>query len=132
MNSRRPLSVLLIAGCSVLLLSCSSPKTDDNNPVTPPVTATLGIEAQPATIPADGNSRLVVFVEMKRGDVAVEDSTQVILLNSMGTLGKGIVYTHSGVALDTLVSDTTAGMGWIIAYAEGVRDSVEIMFTSRP
>jgi hypothetical protein len=116
---------------TALISGCSSPNSTKDNPVVTNPTITLGIEAQPAAIVADGVSRLVVFVEMKQDDQAVADSTQVILLNSMGSLGKGIVYTHAGVALDTLTSDTTAGMGWLIAYAEGVRDSAEIMFTTR-
>jgi hypothetical protein len=36
------------------------------------------------------------------------------------------------VALDTLTSDTIAGSGWLIAYAQGRRDSTEIMFTLSP
>jgi hypothetical protein len=130
MNSRVLVTIFAVAFCSAFLWSCSSPKTDSSNPVIPPTTVTLGIEAQPAMIPADGSSRLVVFVEMKQGDEAVADSTQVILLNSMGSLGRGIIFTRAGVALDTLTSDTSAGLGWLIAYAAGVRDSVEIMFTS--
>jgi hypothetical protein len=55
----------------------------------------------------------------------------VILLNTMGSLGRGIIYTRNGTALDTLTSDTTAGSGWLIAYSGGLRDSAEVMFTAR-
>jgi hypothetical protein len=96
-----------------------------------PTEITLSVEAQPRTVTADGISHLVVFTEMRLGGNAVADSTEIILLNTMGTLGKGVVYTHSGVALDTLTSDTTAGLGWLIACANGLRDSVQITFTAR-
>jgi len=124
-------SIFLLIGITVLIIGCTS--TDDNNkPTGPTPEIALSVEAQPATIPANGVSRMVVFVEMMQGDEPVADSTQVILLNTIGTLGKGVVYTYNGVALDTLASDTIAGSGWLIAYANGRRDSVEIMFTESP
>lgn len=124
-------SFILLALLPLLLWGCTSPD-DDDEPVGPTPELFLSIEAQPPTIPANGISRLVVFVEMVQGDNPVADSTQVILLNTIGTLGQGVVYTHNGTALDTLTSDTLAGSGWLIAYAEGKRDSVEIMFTEMP
>jgi hypothetical protein len=124
-------SIFLLIGVAALIIGCTS--TDDNNkPTGPTPEIALSVEAQPATIPANGVSRMVVFVEMMQGDEPVADSTQVILLNTIGTLGKGVVYTYNGVALDTLASDTIAGSGWLIAYANGRRDSVEIMFTESP
>ncbi|RPH95981.1 hypothetical protein EHM69_02575 [candidate division KSB1 bacterium] len=113
---------LIIGGCTT--------NDDGNGPVQPVGQLNLSVEAQPPTIRADGISRLVIFVEMRQGEQAVNDSTQIILLNSIGTLQQGIIYTSGGVALDTLKSDTTAGSGWIIAYSQGLRDSVEIMFTA--
>jgi hypothetical protein len=121
--------VLLSVFCFLLLSGCTSPK-NDKNPVTQP-DIVLGVEAQPQAILADGTSHLVVFIEMRSGQAAVSDSTEIILLNTIGSLGSGIVYTHAGVALDTLTSDTTAAVGWLIAYSQGVRDSVEITFTAR-
>jgi hypothetical protein len=124
-------AILILSLCLTVWLSagCTSPKSDEN-PVTPPAPElSLAIEAQPQAIRADGTSRLVVFVQLQDGELPVADSTQVILLNTIGTLGRGIVFTHSGVALDTLTSDTTAASGWLIAYSEGTRDSVEIIFT---
>lgn len=126
---RNSLITLLTAACMTALVSgCSSP-TDDN-PAGPQPLLTLTVEARPSAIPANGISRTVIFAELKRGDNAAADSTEVILLNSIGRLGRGIVYTRGGVALDTLTSDTTAALGWIVAYSQGVRDSVEIMFTT--
>jgi len=125
------MQILLAVGVACFLAGCSTP-ADDDGPTGPEPTIALSVEAQPQAIPANGNSRLVVFTEVRRGDQAVADSTEVVLLNSMGTLQHGIVYTHGGVALDTLTSDTSAGTGWVIAYTQGVRDSVEIMFTEVP
>jgi hypothetical protein len=125
----------LAALTAILLIGLGgcTPAKDDTNPVTSnPTTLSLSVEARPQTLRADGSSRLVVFVEMHRGEQAVTDSTQVILLNTIGTLGKGVVFTRDGVALDTLTSDTVAATGWLIAYAAGVRDSVEILFTTVP
>jgi hypothetical protein len=121
---------LLSAFCFLLLLTgCTSPKSS-SNPVSPGSTLALSVEARPQTVPADGASRLVVFAELRHGGEAVADSTEIILLNTIGTLGRGIVFTYAGVALDTLTSDTTAHSGWLIAYSGGLRDSVEITFTA--
>lgn len=126
---RNSVAILLLAALlAVLAAGCTSP--NDDNPTGPQPSLSLSVEARPAAIPANGMSRMVVFTELKRGDNAVSDSTEVILLNTIGRLGRGIVYTRGGVALDTLTSDTTAGLGWIVAYAQGVRDSIEIMFTT--
>ncbi|MFZ5432453.1 MAG: hypothetical protein ACOZB3_01645 [Calditrichota bacterium] len=120
---------ILIALSALLLVSgCTSP--NDDNPTGPLPELSLSVEAQPPTIPANGSSRLVVFTELRLGDQPVADSTEVILLNSIGVLQRGILYTHGGVALDTLLSDTIAGAGWLVAYSQGIRDSVEIFFTS--
>ena len=75
---------------------------------------------------------MVVFVEMRRDGDPVADSTQIILLHSVGTLGRGVVYTSSGIALDTLTADSIAGTGWLIACSQGLRDSVPITFTPLP
>ncbi|MCX6601009.1 MAG: hypothetical protein NT025_05540 [bacterium] len=115
----------------LVVSGCTSP-ADDNNTTGPGPELSLSVEAQPSAIPANGSSHLVVFVELLRGAEPVSDSTEVILLNTIGTLGRGVVYTRNGVALDTLTSDTTAGSGWLIAYAQGRRDSTEIMFTLSP
>ena len=123
--------VALISVAGILLAGCTSP-ADDNNPTVPGPELNLSVEAQPSAIPANGTSHLVVFVELLLGEEPVSDSTEVILLNTIGTLGRGVVYTRNGVALDTLTSDTSAGSGWLIAYAQGRRDSTEIMFTANP
>jgi hypothetical protein len=115
----------------ILLAGCTSP-ADDNQPTGPGTELSLSVEAQPSAIPANGTSHLVVFVELLLGTEPVSDSTEVILLNTIGTLGRGVIYTRNGVALDTLTSDTSAGSGWLIAYAQGRRDSTEIMFTLSP
>jgi len=114
------LSALLIAGCT----------SSDDTPSGPSPQITVSVEARPQTVPANGTSRIVVFAEVRRGESAAADSTEVILLNTIGSLQQGVVYTRGGVALDTLVSDTVAGSGWIIAYSQGTRDSVDILFTA--
>jgi hypothetical protein len=116
---------------AILFGACTTAKNDHSNPVQSNSTITLTVQVEPSSIPADGSSRSTVFVEIMRGDDPVNDSTEVILLRTIGSLGRGIVYTHNGTALDTLTSDTTAGSGWLIAYSGGVRDSAEIMFTAR-
>lgn len=122
----------LILPFALLLMSCSSPTSSDDTPAPEPSQPVLSLEVHPSAVPADGASRMVVFVEFRSGNTPVSDSTEVILLNSIGTLGKGVIYTSGGVALDTLTSDTTAGLGWLIAYSQGYRDSLEIMFTETP
>jgi hypothetical protein len=111
----------------VIFAGCKT--AEDKNPTSSHGTLTISVEAQPSAILANGASRLVVFTQVTEGGDFAADSTEVILLNTMGTLQRGVLYTHNGVALDTLTSDTVAGTGWIIAYARGVRDSTEIMFT---
>ena len=123
--------IALLAAVMMVFSGCTS-TDDDNKPTGPTPEILLSVAAQPPMIPANGISRMGVFVEMKQGERPIADSTQVILMNTIGTLGKGVVYTFNGVALDTLASDTIAGSGWLIAYASGKRDSVEIMFTESP
>ncbi len=110
-------------------VSCTSPT--DSTPDVPNSedTHTLTVEARPSAIPADGVSHTTIFVEYRVNGEPVADSTRIILLNPMGVLNAGTIYTLGGVALDTLTSDTTAGLGWLIAYSDGIRDSTEIMFT---
>ncbi len=110
-------------------VSCTSPT--DSTPDVPNSedTHTLTVEARPSAIPADGVSHTTIFVEYRVNGEPVADSTRIILLNPMGTLNAGTIYTLGGVALDTLTSDTLAGLGWLVAYADGIRDSAEIMFT---
>ena len=130
-NGRLTAAIVVVAAVMLVVSGCTSP-ADDNNPTGPGPELNLSVEAQPSAIPANGTSHLVVFVELLLGEEPVSDSTEVILLNTIGTLGRGVIYTRNGVALDTLTSDTTAGSGWLIAYAQGRRDSTEIMFTLSP
>ncbi|NUO20102.1 hypothetical protein HUU59_11690 [bacterium] len=120
---------ILLCALAVWFQSCTSPT--DSNEDTPQAaeTRTLTVEARPNAIPADGVSTMTIFVEYHVNGEPVTDSTRVILLNPMGTLNAGTIYTFGGVALDTLTADTLAGLGWLVAYADGIRDSVEIMFT---
>lgn len=120
----------ILAALSALLILGGCTSSDDGTPSGPSPQITVSVEAQPQAVPADGASRIVVFTEVRQGENAAADSTEVILLNTIGTLQQGIIYTRGGVALDTLTSDTLAGSGWIIAYAQGTRDSVDILFTS--
>ncbi len=122
--------VILLMVLTIWFVSCTSPT--DTNDDTPDATDTysLTVEARPSAIPADGFSHTTIFVEYRVNGEPVVDSTRIILLNPMGTLNAGTIYTFGGVALDTLTSDTVAGLGWLVAYADGIRDSAEIMFTS--
>ncbi|RQV98068.1 hypothetical protein EH220_03950 [bacterium] len=120
-------SFLLIGLAGLLIWSCTSP-TDSNNEPEPIVSSSLTIEAQPAAIPADGMSKMVILAEYRLNGEAAPDSTRIILLNTVGTLGHGEVYTQDGIAIDTLTSDTVVTLGMVFAIASGVRDSVEIAF----
>lgn len=120
-------SFLLIGLAGLLIWSCTSP-TDSNDEPEPIVSSSLTIEAQPAAIPADGMSKMVILAEYRLNGEAAPDSTRIILLNTVGTLGHGEVYTQDGIAIDTLTSDTVVTLGMVFAIASGVRDSVEIAF----
>ena len=126
---RRVLSFSLLWMLALLAFLAGCKTAEDKTPTGPHGVLTVAVEAQPSEILANGTSRLVVFTQVTDGSGFAADSTEVILLNTMGTLQRGVLYTRNGVALDTLTSDTVAGTGWIIAYARGVRDSAEIMFT---
>ena len=112
------------------IASCTSPTDSTDDTTQAEDVYALTVQALPSAIPADGVSKLTVFVEYRINDQPVADSTRVILLNPMGTLAAGTIYTMGGVALDTLTADSVAGIGWLVAYADGLRDSTEIMFTS--
>ncbi|MBU0690555.1 hypothetical protein KKC97_14300 [bacterium] len=120
-------SFLMISLAGLLIWSCTSP-TDSNDEPEPIVSSSLTIEAQPAAIPADGMSKMVILAEYRLNGEAAPDSTRIILLNTVGTLGHGEVYTQDGIAIDTLTSDTVVTLGMVFAIASGVRDSVEIAF----
>lgn len=111
------------------IVSCTAPTSSEPDTPDSQTSRVLSVEARPGAIPADGTSRMTIFVEYRVDGLPVSDSTRIIILNPMGTLSSGTVYTNSGVALDTLTADTLAGLGWLIVYADGLRDSTEIMFT---
>jgi hypothetical protein len=121
----RKLFIASLAG--LLIWSCTSP-TDSKDEPTPVIETYISVEARPAAIPANGTSKLVIFTEYRINGEAAPDSTRIILLNTIGTLGRGELYTMDGIAIDTLTSDTTVALGMIYAVTSGVRDSVEIAF----
>ena len=122
--------VLLLYALLLTVVSCTSPTASQDEQPNTQDSRVLSVEALPDAIPADGVSTMTIFVEYRVNGEPVADSTRIILLNPMGTLAAGTIYTADGVALDTLTADTVAGLGWLMAYADGVRDSIEIMFTS--
>lgn len=121
-------SLLLIAVALLFASGCTSP-TDENegNEETGIV---ISINAVPQIIAADGISEAVIFVEVQRNGAYVPDSTQVLLFQTLGHLKGGRTFTCQGVALDTLVSDTTAGTSSVIAYFEGQRDTAAVIFAA--
>ncbi|MCB9357662.1 MAG: hypothetical protein H6505_03725 [Calditrichaeota bacterium] len=121
---------LVLCMLLVWVVSCTSPTNSTEENINSQDVITLSVSALPNAIPADGVSTMTIFVEYRINGQPVADSTRVILLNPMGTLGAGTIYTTEGIALDTLTADSSAGLGWLIAYADGLRDSTEIMFTS--
>jgi hypothetical protein len=120
---------LILAACFIglALWSCTSP-TDSKVEPDPVIETYISVEARPSAIPANGTSRLVIFTEYRLNGEPVPDSTRIILLNTIGTLGRGELYTQDGIAIDTLTSDTVVALGMIYAVSSGVRDSVEIAF----
>jgi hypothetical protein len=59
---------------SLCIGACTTAKDDNNsNPVQNNPVLTLTVQLEPATIPADGASRAVVFVELMRGDAPAAD-----------------------------------------------------------
>lgn len=122
--------VALLTLSLVWIVSCTAPTESTDDTTQSEDVYSLSVQALPSAIPADGVSTMTIFVEYRINDLPVADSTRVILLNPMGTLAAGTIYTMGGVALDTLRADSAAGIGWIVAYADGLRDSTEIMFTS--
>ena len=114
----------------LIMLGCTSP-TNSNHETPAPSALRLSVEAQPASIPANGVSQMVIFTEFRDGDQPVADSTEIILLNTVGTLKKGVLRTQNGVALDTLTADTIAATGYVIAYSQGLRDTAQIRLTAR-
>ena len=120
--------LLVIAGlCALLIWSCTSP-TSSEEPEDTSSGAVMSVEARPGRVPADGVSTMVIFAEFRENGLPVPDSTRIILLNTIGTLGQGELYTQDGIVLDTLTADTVEALGLVIAVASGVRDSVEVVF----
>jgi hypothetical protein len=122
--------ILVLSLALVWVVSCTAPTESNTETPYSEDVYSLNVQAAPSAIPADGASQLTVFVEYRINDEPVADSTRIILLNPMGTLSAGTIFTFGGVALDTLTADTLAGLGWLVAYSDGHRDSTEIMFTS--
>ena len=111
----------------LLIWSCTSP-TDTIVEPEPVIETYISVEARPSAIPANGTSRLVIFTEYRINGEPAPDSTRIVLLNTIGTLGLGELYTQDGIAIDTLTSDTVVALGMIYAVTSGYRDSVEIAF----
>jgi hypothetical protein len=72
---------------------------------------------------------MVIFTEYRVDGEPAPDSSRIVLLNTIGTLGHGELYTQGGIAYDTLTSDTVVTLGMVYAVVSGLRDSVEIAFT---
>ncbi len=121
--------LLIISLIFLCMNSCTSP-TDSEKEGENVIGVQLSIEAVPDIIMADGTSESVIFVEVKQDGNYVPDSSQVLLFQTKGHLKVGRALTYHGVALDTLVSDTLAGASSVIAYYEGKRDTVMIIFAA--
>ncbi len=119
-------SLLVVAALFFIANGCTSPSEEIEE--IEETGLVLSVEAVPQVIAANGVSESVIFVEVQRNGVSVPDSTQVLLFRTLGRLKGGRAFTYQGVALDTLVSDTTAGTSSVIAYVEGQRDTVDVVF----
>ena len=124
----RKYSLLFVVAAILFAAGCTSPTDEnkDNNGTG----IVLSINAVPQIIAANGISEAVIFVEVQRDGAYVPDSTQVLFFQTLGRLKDGRAFTYQGVALDTLVSDTTAGTSAVIAYLEGQRDTVAVIFAA--
>ena len=119
--------LFLFAAFLFIIMGCTSPTEENSEPVESEGIV-LSVSAVPMTLTADGQSEAIIFCEVKRDGVWASDSTQVLLFQTLGELKCGTVLTSQGVALDTLVSDTLSGICQVIAYVEGQRDTVEVIF----
>jgi hypothetical protein len=119
-------ALFFIAALLFIIIGCTSP-TDENSESIP-TGVTLSLNAVPLTLVANGRSEAIIFCEVQRNGDWIADSTQVLLFQTLGRLKCGTALTSQGVALDTLVSDTLSGICQVIAYVEGQRDTVEIIF----
>lgn len=124
----RKRSLLFLIFAMFVLNGCTSPTDDETE--NEETSLQLSVEAVPEIIPADGISETVIFVEVLQNGNYVPDSTQVLLFQTMGRLKGGRAFTFHGVALDTLVSDTLAGTASVIAYVEGERDTIMVIFAA--
>lgn len=120
------IALVFIAALLFVIIGCTSPTEEDGENI--PTGIVLSVNAVPSTLIADGQSEAVIFCEVQRDGDWVPDSTQVLLFQTLGNLKGGTVLTSQGVALDTLVSDTLSGICQVIAYVEGQRDTVEVIF----
>ncbi len=119
-------ALFFIAALLFVIIGCTSPTDEESDSV--PTGVTLSLNAVPMTLAANGRSEAIIFCEVQRNGDWIADSTQVLLFQTLGRLKCGTALTSQGVALDTLVSDTLSGICQVIAYVEGQRDTVEIIF----
>lgn len=119
-------ALFFIAALLFVIIGCTSPTDEESDSV--PTGVTLSLNAVPMTLAANGRSEAIIFCEVQRNGDWIADSTQVLLFQTLGRLKCGTALTSQGVALDTLVSDTLSGICQVIAYVEGQRDTVEVIF----
>ncbi|MBU1707288.1 hypothetical protein KKB28_05165 [bacterium] len=119
-------ALFFIAALLFVIIGCTSPTDEESESI--PTGVTLSLNAVPMTLAANGRSEAIIFCEVQRNGDWIADSTQVLLFQTLGRLKCGTALTSQGVALDTLVSDTLSGICQVIAYVEGQRDTVEIIF----
>ena len=99
------------------------------------VVGTVTLSADPATIPADGNSSAAITVKvLDINNAGMPSGTPIILTTSLGTFSNGetiqtITTTDgSGSVTVSLISTTTSGVAQVTATSGGVSQSLDVEF----
>ena len=92
----------------------------------------LSVRADPARAPADGETPVVISVEvLDAGGTPVPDGTSVYFVTTLGEIISP-VETIGGIAQTVLSSSNTAGTALVSAMVAGARSTVGVEFIGRP
>ncbi len=115
--------LLVLAGAVALLTATAQASL---------VGPSLMIRADPCRVPADGEARVVIFVEVTDAFGApAPDGTAVHFVTTLGEI-LSPVETLGGLAQTVLMASNTTGMALVSAIVGGVRSSTEVEFLAAP
>ena len=124
-NLFRTIMFLIVTGTiinSSLLSGCRSTKPEDVSGSDITVTITVFDKV----LLADTLNTTEVWVEVLQGKTPVPDSTQVTLGTNLGTVTETML-TKDGLGTGEYRAAMDSGIGQIIAYALGVRDTITVI-----